>query len=1647
MSNNQQVEEEAAPTIISTVDATLDSGPFGLLLAAATLYSLFGEDVRLALTDHPADGAFYITTCVVIALFLIEMIMRSVAKDDYLWPTPLTQPVSSTGPTSSEEETLARLPTTAAAPVNAQVAALMEEEDIPTEFTARMFFFFQRGMASAGQFFKWLPAAIIEQAWITARYIYHAASFHFWLDALAVASLALDIVIIRQDMDEMGGSILLSHDGSTRTAFISFARAGRASRAGARAGRLLRLFRILRRMWQVSKAPPRRLSGDVGTGVSNRDRSRTSSATTGALAVGLDGVHDPSGRPTSMTLSSGSDAGGTSLPGKPEPGRAPSCGGRADCLRVFQRFQSQYERARNDVLAETRVGARLTEVMTRGVILGVLLLVVIIPVCTFSPVDNARHFAAESIHTFGLLSTIDNATYVPVLQLSIEGMLRQQANSEAAWRPAAASLNGSALSNVLPSFSSEQWARRLLPDTSIRRSTLLELTCHSTIWRTANDNALAMAPPLGLQLCSRHSVTVVGLDPSTGLPRPGAVPVPYMTTLWIDMTEAQRQESTSNAFFTLVILFTIAFGSTLFIVATNRLVLQPVEKLVLVVQRLTAKPLAPMSELLEGTGQTGTAARALFDTRGLSLGLQPSTSGKKPLTAREMALASGGTEATETRLLLNALLNMGPLLRLGFGDAGAGAVIRSLNQNGEIQPTDPGRLTYGLILHVRVKHIQDFVERALAGRHKHPRDRTESTVSPRSGGRRRNSARFREANFTSDPRSDHTEDVPIYRSDTYNSTSLGHSAHPTAEAETLAEEATLIVNGVMAVVHGVGASFGARISSCTAEGTTLHWVLPKPSATAAMPDNGLTPWTCIADTALLAVYQMQIELARMSPDLIGVPIVQHTGAANSQHSSGGAGTRASQKSRDVQTPGGEADEDDVHIVVPKSPTQTGVRFTGIEPAASAREDIAWGELKLKIEIETPNDANAAGNPKVGTKLNEARAQSANATALDNARPWPDNKPRRVSGGMSRLSTRFLFSGGKAKAVWGGPRGTNLPDAPTSPRVRSDDGDPQPRHLLSLHARSLLHEILHEEWRHHHQERDDDLPSPRGAGNTAGSSDWRVARSNDSGAGGSSDTAATAASSSASSHWTRGANSSAGLTFTPDASSLISACLHAGWLVEGVSGSDKQLDAGLYGPHSIRAQHLCKVADEGRRGVAVGSTGRAVHARTVHGYARHAQPMLSSAQQAAEATLRPCTPQPQAIPLASIIVTHPVVALLSSPARDKLMIVDVVRCVDGVSISGEGMPIGFEPWAIPSLCLDPDQRPIVDPVYRRWEGTDDVDLLGVNHTWADQYRMLSMGQRCRDTWYGPIALYSAQVTAGLTAACILAAAHMACPTSMGSLSLPTAARLSTIMQVLSDERPRLPDPGQYWPTVDGLKDTVVSPQRKLASSRALGKSQRGSVSRSGVAHVPVDGTAWLRWDAQQAWAPPASHTGSTGKYGISLEVKEAMYLATFCCAGSVQARACMSQAVKLLLPMFGSASLDGYDAKMDSTESKRALQAVDEWCPLAKALVTKCLTGALATQRRHSLPGVPDPVLLSASFLLGIAWTVHGVGDAAALLARIAQEKLPHVSVLPAIITVLGHPSGVTQKQALVDSADVSLEDGRVLRTRAPESARREPTWD
>jgi hypothetical protein len=75
--------DEKVPLWKTKVVKILDHPIISIFMTLITIYSLFFDDIRSLGFPKSADNVFYIITCFCMFCFLIEILLASIAKDDY----------------------------------------------------------------------------------------------------------------------------------------------------------------------------------------------------------------------------------------------------------------------------------------------------------------------------------------------------------------------------------------------------------------------------------------------------------------------------------------------------------------------------------------------------------------------------------------------------------------------------------------------------------------------------------------------------------------------------------------------------------------------------------------------------------------------------------------------------------------------------------------------------------------------------------------------------------------------------------------------------------------------------------------------------------------------------------------------------------------------------------------------------------------------------------------------------------------------------------------------------------------------------------------------------------------------------------------------------------------------------------------------------------------------------------------------------------------------------------------------------------------------------------------------------------------------------------------------------------------------------
>lgn len=139
----------------------------------------------------------------------------------------------------------------------------------------------------------------------------------------------------------------------------------------------------------------------------------------------------------------------------------------------------------------------------------------------------------------------------------------------------------------------------------------------------------------------------------------------------IDLREANSLESIMNILRTLLICFIFLLGAMIFSKDANDLALRPIERMIEKVNKIANNPLMALDEGIRGTNQN-----------------------------------------METVLIENAIIKIGTLLALGFGDAGSEIIAKNVSKgnSGSVNPLIPGKKHFAIFGFCDIRNFTDVTE-------------------------------------------------------------------------------------------------------------------------------------------------------------------------------------------------------------------------------------------------------------------------------------------------------------------------------------------------------------------------------------------------------------------------------------------------------------------------------------------------------------------------------------------------------------------------------------------------------------------------------------------------------------------------------------------------------------------------------------------------------------------------------------------------------------------------------------------------------------------------------------------------------------------------------------------------------------------------
>ena len=79
---NEQKPKIRNPLLVK-IEKFLNHWLTTVIMTTVTLYALFGDDIRCLFFTKAADNVFYVLTIIAMSLFMLEVILSSIAKEDY----------------------------------------------------------------------------------------------------------------------------------------------------------------------------------------------------------------------------------------------------------------------------------------------------------------------------------------------------------------------------------------------------------------------------------------------------------------------------------------------------------------------------------------------------------------------------------------------------------------------------------------------------------------------------------------------------------------------------------------------------------------------------------------------------------------------------------------------------------------------------------------------------------------------------------------------------------------------------------------------------------------------------------------------------------------------------------------------------------------------------------------------------------------------------------------------------------------------------------------------------------------------------------------------------------------------------------------------------------------------------------------------------------------------------------------------------------------------------------------------------------------------------------------------------------------------------------------------------------------------------
>lgn len=423
-------------------------------------------------------------------------------------------------------------------------------------------------------------------------------SFYFYLDVIATASLIFELPWLLKfpndptelelgDSDGLAGSADDTSPGADASALQS-ARAGRASRAGARAGRIVRIVRMVRLVRLVKLLK-------VKDSVSKDKVLPEESARGGS--------------------NFGEDLG-------------------AEGRTVSSLEQDDEDDLLDELLPESHVGKTMSDLTTRRVIVGVLSMLILLPLCTYTPTDESGMNQARLSHMM----------YVQRDLCSLNGTTTCGSYNQG-WQD---------VNTVFKNKFAEEKAYLTSLNFQVRNSNGQYKT---TDWLDKGGRENNMRYDAFQTIIVTSYTTVDGSN--------GTYIREYRTEANVDKSFAKSEEALLSFLLTIFVILLLGVGTMIFSSDTERLVINPIENMMRRVTEISENPLSTGSGVKMNAEQEGMETTFLLQTIDKIGNLMRIGFGE----AGAEIIAANLKDSTEDRLNIDAILRGRPIHSIfGFCD-------------------------------------------------------------------------------------------------------------------------------------------------------------------------------------------------------------------------------------------------------------------------------------------------------------------------------------------------------------------------------------------------------------------------------------------------------------------------------------------------------------------------------------------------------------------------------------------------------------------------------------------------------------------------------------------------------------------------------------------------------------------------------------------------------------------------------------------------------------------------------------------------------------------------------------------------------------------------------------------------------------------